>query len=146
MKNLNLTFVAIIFALFALTSCEKESMNEMTQTSETATSTMEEKFSGDTKIAFEKAITQATAETFKAGANSRNRGYKEIYCGMDYDGCTINQGNSLDTDAYPYEIDQLGARFDGQDEYFFFEVEATPNMTMTYDIAMTGLRLSLIHI
>ena len=146
MKNLNLTFVAIIFALFALTSCEKESMSEMTQNTTTEIKERNLPAAGINKV-FEEVQTEATAASYKESANSRNRGHKEIGCGFDYDGCTINQGNSLDLRHYPRKIDELaaeyGVQFDGQDEYFVWEVEATPGMTMIYDLELTGLRVDL---
>ena len=128
MKNLNLTIVAIIIALFALTSCEKESMQEMS--AETTTQSERNLPTEGINIVFEEVKTQASAAKFKQSAQSRNKGYKEIDCGFDYDGCTIGQGNSLDDRHYPSNVSDL-ADFNGEDEYFFFEVEATPNMIMT---------------
>ncbi|GEM_PF-5258935 len=92
---------------------------------------------------FENVQTQASAAKFKQSAQGRNKGYKEIGCGFDYDGCTKGQGNSLDYRIYPDNVDALGARFDGEDEYFFFEVEATPEAITTYEVALTDMTVDL---
>lgn len=147
MKNLNTTFIAIIFALFALTSCEKESMTEMTATTNSTTETEIATTERDLpakgiNVIFDDVVTQANSRTFKNMAQSRNIGYKEIHCNFDYDGCTKNQGNSLDYRYYPSNVDNI-AKFDGEDEYFYLEVAATPGMIMTYDIELSGLSTDL---
>lgn len=149
MKNLNVTFVAILFALFALTSCEKESMTEMTDTTtpttieiETATTQRNIPTKG-INVIFDEVVTLSNSKTFRETAQSRNSGYKEIGCGFDYDGCTKNQGNSLDYRYYPSNVNNLGAPFDGEDEYFFLEIEATPGMIMYYDIELSELTTDL---
>lgn len=147
MKNLNVIFAAIIFALFALTSCEKDGLQELNQTTTTAVSTeanTDRNLPAEgINMIFENIRTQASAATFKESAQGRNRGYKEIGCGMDYDGCTKGQGNSLDYRIYPDNVDALGAPFDGEDEYFFFKVEATPEAIMTYDIVLSEMAVDL---
>ncbi len=149
MRIFNLNFAAILFAIFALTSCQKESMSEMTQTTPTATTSeiaanKERNLPAEgINIVFDEVQTQASAAKFKQGAQARNKGYKEIDCGFDYDGCTKGQGNSLDYRIYPDNVDALGAPFDGEDEYFFLEVPSTPEAIVTYDIALTDMTVDL---
>lgn len=143
MKNLNLNFAAfILIAFFTFTSCEKEGIQEMTAETTTQVSVRNLPTEG-INVVFDDVQTEATAATYNESATSRNRGYKTIGCGFDYDGCTINQGNSLDIRHYPNQIDALGAQFDGQDEYFVWEVEATPGMKMFYDLDLTHMQVDL---
>lgn len=147
MTNFKLNFAAIIFAIFALTSCQKDGMNELQTTATTAVSTAANTDRNlpteGINMVFDNVRTQASAAKFEQSAQSRNKGYKKIGCGFDYDGCTKGQGNSLDLRHYPDNIDALGAPFDGEDEYFFFEVASTPEAIMTYDIVLSNMTVDL---
>ena len=146
MKNLNLTFVAIIFALFALTSCEKEGMQEMTQTS--GSEIMERKLPAEgIHTVNESAQTLATQASLSETASSRTIGFERI---TDFSRAihrtTIGQGNSLDYRNAPC-LDSYGDRFDGPDAGFYFEVDFDPSflpdVEITYEVILSNLRADL---
>ena len=122
MKNLNLTFVAIIFALFALTSCEKESMNEMTQNTQTET-TERNLPNGPINIVNEDVKTFASKATFAEQATSRSREITWIDpLGVTLYGSTTNEGNSLDDRYYPSCLN-TGETFNGYDKIYYLDID-----------------------
>ena len=142
MKNLNLTFAAIIFAFFALTSCQKEALNDIAPVEDMPQRTLpaeginivnkDVKTLG--KIDNGQATSRARQVTFIKDIN------QPVY------GTTKGQGNSLDRTNAPC-LDPNGYRFDGQDAAYYFTIEkeefVIADISTTYSVSLTDLHADL---
>ncbi len=144
MRNLNIILVTILFAAFTFTSCEKESITELQDSTTTVAATNERGIpAAGIHIVNEAVQTQATAKTISQRASSRSRTVTAIDCGTDYDGCTKGQGSSLNINNYPSCIRDLNASFNGEDQLFYLVVPSTPEAIVTYEIELTGMSQDL---
>ena len=144
MRNLNVIAAIILFAFFALTSCQKESMADLHSDTLTATTNNERGLpKNGIHIVNEDVHTQATAQSIQQQATSRSRTITPIDCGTAYDGCTIGQGNSIQGNMYPSCISDLGADFKGEDQIFYLVVPETPEAIVTYEISLTGMTVDM---
>lgn len=140
MKNLNLTFVAIIFALFALTSCEKEGMSEINQT--TATEMTERDLpEGGINIVNDDVKTAASRASLADQAQSRARAFYMIEdISRPIYGDNAGQGNSHDKYDSPCAINS-GSLFNGEDVFYVFEVPSVQiaDADEIYEITLSDL-------
>jgi len=136
MSNVKLNFAAIILAIFALTSCQKETMSELNSTTETTTQRalpVE-----GIHIYNEAAKTAATTRTMKNQATSRERNFTTISpdAGPIFDD-TYGEGNFIDKSFgacladYPWD-------FKGEDNVYIFEVKHQPE-ALVESVDMQGL-------
>jgi len=147
MTNLKLNFAAIIFAIVALTSCQKENLSELQTTTKTANTTISNS-ERNVPVAGIHLVnpavkTQASKEVFEAQAQSRSRALYGVECGTTFTATTEGEGNSLDASRYPDCVASVGDPFDGDDMIFHFVVEETPEAIVQHDITIKDLGADL---
>jgi len=141
MSNLKLNFAAIIFAIFALTSCQKETMSELNPTTET--STQRNLPAAGINSYNPDAKTSATNRTMATQATSRERNFTLIAAdaGPIFDD-TYGEGNTLDksngTCLADYSWD-----FKGEDNIYIFEVLDQAEALVTHHVAISDLQNDL---
>ena len=147
MTNLKLNFAAIIFAIFALTSCQKDNLSELTTTAKTATITINDSDRNvpiaGVHIVNDAVKTQASKAIYEQQAQSRSKALYGVECGTTFTTTTEGQGNSLDASRYPDCVASIGDPFDGEDMIFHFVVEETPEMIVQHDITIKDLGADL---
>lgn len=147
MTKLKLNIAAIIFAIFALTSCQKDNLSELQTTTKTATTTISNSDrnvpAAGIHLVNDAVQTQATKEVFEAQAQSRSRALYGVECGTTFTATTEGEGNSLDATRYPDCVASVGDPFDGDDMIFHFVVEETPEAIVQHDITIKDLGADL---
>ena len=148
MTNLKLNIAAIIFAIFALTSCQKENLSELQTTAKTTTTTSSNSDrdvpAAGVHIVNQAVKTQASKATFEKQAQSRSRALYGVECGSTFAASTVGEGSTLDASRYPSCIrEAVGDSFEGDDMIFHFSVEETPEAIVTHDISISGLTADL---
>lgn len=142
MKNVNVIFAAILFALFTLTSCEKEGMTELTNASPNMEITTERNIpDGGINIVNKDAVTMATKATLTEQATARSRDIKWVDAkGAHFHDSTVGEGNSLDRAYYPSCADQTGESFAGDDRIYYLEIDRDmAGNHITHHISITDL-------
>ena len=137
MSNLKLNIAAIIFAIFALTSCQKETMSELNPT--TAITTQRDISAEGISMYHPDAKTAATAQTMRNSATSRERNFTTISAdaGPIFDD-TKGEGNFIDKSFgacladYPWD-------FKGEDNVYIFEVKDQPEALVTHHVTISDL-------
>lgn len=131
-------FAALFFAVFAFTSCQKESISEMSSVAETTTEQRNIPAEGIHTFN-EAAKTEATSRTVSEFATSRGNTaqfirdiFQPVY------GTTAGQGNFFTSDNAPCLAGHYET-FDGQDALYIFEVKPMPEAIVTHDITLTDL-------
>ena len=142
MRNLNIILATILFAAFTLTSCQKEQITDLQDTTVSATNERGIPAEG-IHIVNEAVQTAAPADLFTQRSTSRSRTITTIDCGTNYNGYTRGEGNSLSANNYPSCIRDLNASFNGEDQIFYLVVPSTPEAIVTYDIELTGMSQDL---
>jgi len=147
MTNLKLNFAAILFAIFALTSCQKDNLSELQTTTQTATTTLSNSNrnipAAGIHIVNEAVKTQASKAVYEKQAQSRSKALYGVECGTTFTTTTEGEGNSLDATRYPDCVASVGDPFDGEDMIFHFVVEETPDAIMQHDITIKDLEADL---
>ena len=148
MSNLKLNFAAIIFAIFTLTSCQKDNLSDLQMTAKTAPTTTisnsdRDVPAGGIHLVNEAVKTQASKAVYEKQAQSRSKALYGVECGTTFTTTTEGQGNSLDASRYPDCVASVGDPFDGADMIFHFVVEETPEMIMQHDISIKDLGADL---
>ena len=138
MTNLKLNIATIIFAIFALTSCQKETMSELNPTIET---TNERGLpAAGIHIYNETAKTLSTRATRANKATARERNFTTISAdaGPIFDD-TKGEGNFIDKTwgaclaDYPWD-------FKGEDNVYIFEVVNQPEALVTHHVTISDLQ------
>jgi len=147
MTTLKLNFAAIIFTIFALTSCQKDNLSELQTTAKTATTNISNSDrnvpAAGIHLVNQAVKTQASKEVFEAQAQSRSRALYNVECGTTFTATTEGEGNSLDATRYPDCVASVGDPFDGEDMIFHFVVEETPDAIVQHDITIKDLGADL---
>jgi len=139
MNNLKLNIAAIIFAIFALTSCQKETMSELNPTPETTTTKRNLPAAG-INIYNPGAKTSATNRTMATQATSRERNFTLIAAdaGPIYDD-TYGEGNFIDKSFGACLVDYPWT-FEGEDNVYIFEVQEQPEALVTHHVTISDLQ------
>ena len=141
MKNLNSTFVAILFAFFALTSCQKEALTDMNPAAEVEALQRELPAEGINIVNKDVKTMGSLKNTGQAASRAREITFIKDLNQPVY-GTTKGQGNSLDRTNAPC-LDPNGYKFDAQDAAYYFHIEAEEfqilDISTTYSVSLTDL-------
>ncbi|GEM_PF-4086727 len=137
MSNLKLNIAAIIFAIFALTSCQKETMSELNPTTETTT--QRNIPTEGIHIYNAAAKTSATTRTRRNQATSRERNFTMISAdaGPIFDD-THGEGNFIDK-TWGACLADYAWDFKGEDNVYIFEVKNQPEALVTHHVTISDL-------
>lgn len=149
MKNLNVTIAAIIIALFALTSCQKENVADLASIEQTTTTSTERNLpDGGISIVNDEVKTEGSKDRLANKSTSRSR--EITWINAEYEtihGTTIREGNSLDRGSYPSCAAQpTGDTFEGNDKIYYFEIDrdlAGSHVTHYFDLTNLTADLDL---
>lgn len=139
MRNTKSIIAAIIIAIFTLTSCQKESISELSQD---VTST-QNRTTPETNTVNTAIKTQFTERMKKTMATSRSRNNETLSC-MDGPiiGNTANSDNYFDAINSPC-LDGNGDFFDGPDKSYTFLVTDSPGENLRLSIILTKMQQDL---
>ncbi|MEM6317736.1 MAG: hypothetical protein AAF960_08700 [Bacteroidota bacterium] len=128
-------FALFLFAFFALTSCQKESMTELTTTPKAAT----ERLSAPENTVNENVFTQLRLSEEKLKAQSRNKSITNI----QPNGRTIYDSTVGATSTWDATngacVKGLGDDFKGPDKLFMFQVKETQGVITTHQLTLGGM-------
>lgn len=134
MRNSNILFAAILFAILTLISCQKNELTELTTRTKTTLSLRAIPSAGIHTIN-EPATTQK-----KGQLESRTSDFTFISCNAGtFHGNTEGEGSFLDYDNSPYLQKDL-EDFKGQNKVYYFAVEDEPEAITTHHITLKNMQ------